>query len=315
MLASKPAPLQAGGPENIVFAEHFSSKLVTRKSRKHVDFSLFRIKVFRPHQKEIFGNDRSPPDILGSAILERPTDTAHGNNWHIGNVEDIGSEGIYFALGRASRSRVPVLDPKSGNFLETEFESAPYTHVLVDVPREIAAIAHKSSLSPDVAAVARSLVRLLSLTSVAAAERVTFEASPVSRPDEFIRALSEAFSISSFTVYFTRPNPLDVDGDFLEPMERLTQEANATDGSTTIRGSALDSEPLTQLTRSAAATGDNATARIRTGPNAISVKRSLRGDTAKVTQDALDTREERQSLLERIRTVYDTIRGGRRNSA
>lgn len=273
-----------------------------------MDFSLFRIKVFQPSQKEIFDRELSPPEVLRQAILEKPSDRSLGVIWHVGNVEQVDADGIYFALGRASRARVPVLDESTGNFIETEFDSAPYTHVLVDVPHEVAAIAHKSTLSPDVVAVARRLERLLGRTAIAKAERVTFQIAPISRPEEFIRELQRAYAITSFTVYFTRPNPVDVEGDFLRPMERLTQEANGSVGSTTIRGTALDPEPLTELTRSAAATGDNATARIRVDPGTRPVKRSLQGDTAKVTQDGLESVEERQTLIERIRHTYARIR-------
>jgi len=259
----------------------------------------------------MFTAESSPPDILRAAILEKPTAQSLGAQWHIGNVEYVNTDALYFALGRIARSRVPVLDNATGNFADTEFDSAPYTHVLIDISREIAAIAHKSSLAPDVTAIARQLARLLAETKAARREKAAFSASAISRPDQFIRELRAAYAVSSFTVYFTRPNPIDVDGDFLQPMERLTQAANGTVGSTTIRGQALDPEPLTQLTRSAAATGDNASARIRTEAKARPVKRSLLGDTAKITQESLDTRDERQTLFERLRSTYARIRDDR----
>lgn len=280
-----------------------------------MDFSLFRIKVFRPSQKDAFARDRSASEILRQAILEKPTDMSLGARWHIGNVEEVVPDGLYFALGRAGRSRVPVLDEATGNFLETEQENAPYTQVVVDVPLEVAAIGHRSSLAPDVTGVARRLERLLAQTDVARNERVAFQVSPISLPESFIRDLQRAYAITSFTVTFTKPNPLDVEGDFLRPMERLAQEANGSNGSTTIRGVALDPQPLTELTRSAAATGDDAKAWIKPEVGQRSVKRSLRGDTAKITQDGLESREDRQSLLERLRTAYARVRGADRETA
>ena len=54
--------------------------------------------------------------------------------------------------------------------------------------------------------------------------------------------------------------------DFLCPVERFTQEANGSSGSTTIKGHALDAEPLGELTRSVATTGDNVMARLYPEP-------------------------------------------------
>jgi hypothetical protein len=161
-----------------------------------LDFSLFQVKVFRPQQKDMFGTETAPPGFRRTAILEKPTEYSLGVRWYIGNVSEVNAESLYFPLCRTARSRVPLLDDTMGSFVETEFDSAPYTHVLMDVPREIAAIAHKSSLAPGVTAIALRLERLLTQTEVARRERLTSHVSAISRPDDSIRKLREAFVVS-----------------------------------------------------------------------------------------------------------------------
>lgn len=281
-----------------------------------MDFSLFRVKVFRPTQKEMFTDDVSPQAILREAVLERPTlPLMRGYDWHIGNVEVLDDSGLYFALGRTARSKVSVLDTKTGDFAEREFESAPYTHVFADVAYELVAIAQKTVLAPNVNSIGRQLGRLLNGSRAARRHRVTFAVSEISEPEEFLRELQSAYAITSFTVTFTKPNPFDVNEEFLLPMERLAQAADGSSGSTTIRGRALNSEPLTDLTRSAAATGDNAVARIRLGADSRPVRRSLKGDTAKIPEDRIETREDKLTFLQRLRAKYDEIRGDGRASA
>lgn len=274
-----------------------------------MDFSLYRIKVIRPSQKEMFREDLSSPEILRSAILARPTAIeGRASGWHVGNIEELSPTNIYFALGRTSRATVPVLS-SSGDFVETEFESAPYTHVMVDVPLEVCGIAHKANLAPTTDAIARQLERVLNAAPIAAETGTSFAVSGISQPDEFLRDLWEAYAVVSFTVFFTRPNPFDVEADFLRLMERLTQETDGSAGSTTIKGTALDREPLTKLVRSAAATGDDAKARLRLREGERPVQRSLRGANARLSQERVETTDEKARFFERLRTKYHQIRG------
>src|SRR5688572_28760433 len=97
-----------------------------------LDFQLFRLKVHR--FKSLFQADE-PPALLIRAAIESRTEkrTWRGYVWHIGNVAAIDDSGLYFAFGRTTRSNVSVFNPAEGAFVEQEFETAPYTHVIVDV--------------------------------------------------------------------------------------------------------------------------------------------------------------------------------------
>lgn len=276
-----------------------------------MDFTLYRIKIFLPTQMGIFdGSTVSPTEILREAILERPTALRSlGRRWHIGNTDQLDQDGYYFALGRTARATMPVLDEGSGNFLEAEFESAPYTHAIVDVSIEVCAVAKKPALAATADAIARHLVRVLSSADAVTRRGATVDVSVVNDPGQFLEILRAAYAIRSFTVTFRRPNPFDLNRDFLVPMARLAQETDGDSGSTTIKGQSLTEEPLEELTRSAAATGDNASARVQLHEGHSPVRRSLRGDTATISEPGFESQEQRISVLAKLREKYRSIRG------
>jgi hypothetical protein len=117
-----------------------------------------------------------------------------------------------------------------------------------------------------------------------------------------------AFAIRSFTFVAQRKNPFDVNRDFVQPFERLVEAVGAANGNVTVKGQALDNEPLTDIVRSAAATGDSAKARVQLEQGQPTVNRNLRGDPATISADDLDSVETRESALTAMRTEHRRIR-------
>lgn len=273
-----------------------------------MDLSLYRIKAFLP---PLFKDPIPPATAVRRAVEQKPTTTTglRGGRWHIGNVQSVDTDGVYFALGRITKAAVPVLDPVTGNFVESSSETAPYTHVLLDVPSEVCGIGKKSSLAPNPEAMGRYLAKVLEASEVARQYDVRFEVSPLSDPEEFLEILRAALNIRRFTVTFTRPNPFDADEDFHKPMSRLVQAAGGESGSATLKGEALAEGTLEDLTRSVAATGDNASARVQLEPGHRPVTRSLVGGTASLSTGDLDVADERPAALAKLRALYAAIRG------
>jgi hypothetical protein len=274
-----------------------------------VDLNLFRVKAFlRP----LFADEVTPPEALRRAIEEKPTSVggASGGRWHIGNVQPLDANGLYFALGRTSRATIPLLDPNTGDFRESESETAPYTHVILDVPTEVCAIARKASLAPTPTALANHLARVLNASTIAQSEGAEFEVAPLSDPEEFVSLLRAAYAIRRFMVTFSRPNPFDPEEDWHKPMERLVEKTNGKGGSTTLVGDSLSEEPLEDLTRSVASTGDDARATLQLQQGQPPVRRRLRGDTATITiAERDDETPDWRSILAKVRDKYREIRG------
>lgn len=264
----------------------------------------------RPLQANAFDPGLSAPQLLREMLLEKPTAPSQwGSQWHIGNVEIIDDSGVYFALGRMTKATLPILLKGSGDFVEEQYESAPYTHAFVDIDREVIAIAVKSSVAPTTDAIARQLEKLLAKTRAARNADAAVTVSPVSEPEQLLRALRSAYAITSFTVHFTRPNPMDVNDEFIKPMERLAQAAGGETGKTTIRGQALDPEPLADLVRSAASSGDDAVATVKPERGSKSVRRSLRGQNARISEEDASTPEDRARILAELRRKHTDVRG------
>lgn len=272
-----------------------------------MDLNLFRIKALLP---PLFADQIETAQAVRRAIEEKPTTSAaaRGVRWHIGNVETLDANGLYFALGRTSRSRVPILDPETGDFLEAESETAPYTHVVLDTPTQVCAIARNTSLAANPVSLGHHLARVLNASTIRREYGADFEVDALSDPEEFVRLLQSAYAILRFTMTFSRPNPFDAEEDWHKPMERLVEATNGQKGSTTVRGQALNEAPLEDLTRSVASTGDDARAKLRLEEGQPPVTRSLRSDTATITERSLETPAERQSVLARLRAKYRSIR-------
>jgi hypothetical protein len=94
-----------------------------------IEYSLFRAKFVRSNQRSLFYADSSPSQLFLLAIEEKPSaELREGYRWHIGNVRLFSENTGYFAIGRTTKSSIEKFDPTSGNFLDEELETSPYTH-------------------------------------------------------------------------------------------------------------------------------------------------------------------------------------------
>jgi len=274
-----------------------------------MELYLYRVKVFGPRNTQLFDKPFVPGRVLLAAIREHPTSRVYrGVSWHIGNVEAVDQSSVYFRLGRTSRAVVSQIDASTGNFVEQDFESAPYTHFLLDYDRELVAFMRRVSLAPTADAIASRLLQVLASSRIAHELRCTFSIGPISNPDNFLEALKSAYAIRSFTFSVQRKNPFDVNKDFVDPFERLVEATQARDGNVTVKGPALSEAPLEEIARSAAATGDDARARVQLASGASAVHRSLRGNVATISADELDSVAGRQAAISAARAQHDRIR-------
>jgi hypothetical protein len=281
-----------------------------------VELSLFRIKVLLDPQRDAFRPTAPRPDILREAIESRPgAESTRGRTWWIANTEPVGAEGLYFRFGRNAPRVLPISDG-AGDFGERFVEAAPHVHIVVDLATEVCAISHNADLAATPEAIARRLKEVLNSTGATEKFGVRFHVSAIKQPDTFLHELQAAYAVTSFTIYFTPPNPFDIKDDFHKEMEALAQEAGASTGRTVIRGEALDTERLERLTRSAAATGDNVRARVKTERGTKPRPAALKGTTARVTAPATaETEGGRRGLLARVKEAYQQIRGNDNGSS
>src|SRR5690606_11286274 len=134
------------------------------------------------------------------------------------------------------------------------------------------------------------------------------DVAPINDPEEFVAQLRNAFAITRFSMTFSRPNPFDVEEHFHEPMVQFLRESRGKNGRTTVNGDSLNPELLEPLARSAAATGNDASATLKRTRKGRKLRRGIKNNPAAVVHEEPVTRDEKQSLGEKIRETYAQIR-------
>ncbi len=275
-----------------------------------ITFYLYRLKIERSKEPGFFDDTTSSPsEIIRAAIEEKPSkEIRKGNTWHIGNIEQIDNNGLFFAFGRVTKSIVEKFDEESGDFLEEPENQAPYTYVVVDLEYQVCAVAQKSKIAPKVSQIARNLAKLLNETDKVKNNNLKFVMAEISDPHEFLEYVRAAYAIRRFNISFSPPNPWDVEHDFQKPMEKLLGETGGSKGKTTIQGDNLEKDPIEKLAAAAAATGNTASAQMQQEKDQKFVTKKIGGNPTTLTTDEFATSEEKKTLLSKIIALYRSVR-------
>ncbi|MDC0723743.1 hypothetical protein [Nannocystis bainbridge] len=283
-------------------------------------FYLFRIQIFRDPQLHI---EEMPmeenewmqlrPRVVENAIFNSSNPRGpKSRGWRIGNVNGLADSGcIYLRIGR-NKSLVLPLQGEKG-FGTENIESAPWTHVLVDVPGELCAIASNIQLAASTEVVALALARIVN----AAAKRefphvpLNIELTLIINPESLIDIIYNAHQITRLRATFRRPNAFDVDRDFIEPVQRMTEGLAAERGTVVLEGKDLKRENVEKTIRSVASTGDDAQIFVRERAGARVQKKELRkGNPAiiEVQDESFDEELKSCGIIYQIRALYSNMR-------
>lgn len=272
-----------------------------------VEYSLFRVKFVRPKQSSFLDDGRTPQELLLASIAERPSaELRAGYDWHVGNIQMFSNVSGYFAVGRTTTSTIEKFDPTTGDFLEEETEESPYTHCVFDASIGFVGIAKKPNLSQTTRGIANRLEQLFSRTAAVLENAIEVQVRPIPDPEGFLKALDSAFRVFSFTATFRGPNPFDADEYFQRPLAVYLSAANGERGRTTINGDDLNRDVLREVTRSTAATGNEASARVQRSRRQKAVTVNLKGDPLKrkYSEEEHDPRQ----VLEDLSGLYRRVR-------
>ena len=273
-----------------------------------LSFQMFRVGV--RSTRPLLGLPERAPTVLKQAITSLPSiELRQGRKWHIGNVAPLDNKALYFRVGRISHSTMAVYDGQS--FSDQEFETAPYTHVVLDLALEVCALARQSKLAATAQGIARQLTALLNRSTTARNMDAEFEIMPIFDPEDFVTYLTRALAVSKFWVTFKRPNPFDAEREFQRPLQHILAASGGDKGRAQLEGESLIVESLEKMARAAAATGDDAAATMALPRQRRRVVKRLRENPVVLTQEDLESDTERQELLVRMRDEYRRIRGQR----
>jgi hypothetical protein len=273
-----------------------------------LEFQLFRLQVYPSQQMNFFKEQKNRTTILIETIKSFPqAEFKEGMIWHIGNIISIEDGALYFRIGRTTKSTIEVY--KDGNFLDQEFETAPYTHVFLDAKIEVCAIAKKAKLAPRVMGISNRFVKLLNKSKKALELETEFKISELSDPKDFISYLESAYNISKFTFSFTRPNAWDVNQDIVKPLQKFAAAVDGKSGKTEIEGENLNAGILEEISRSVASTGDDASALLQIEETDKTSRKRLKGNPVLISQADVLNDKEKKEFLNKLRKIYNKIRG------
>ncbi len=277
-----------------------------------IEYSLFRAKFIKPSQKSFLHEDLTPRDMFLRALDARPSgEHRKGFIWHIGNIKYFSEDTGYFAVGRTTKSTIEKFDDTTGDFIEEELEESPYTHCVFNAHIGFIGIAKKASLASTTKGVASRIEQLLAITSVIAENNVSVEIAPIPDPEGFLHALDSAYRVIRFAATFRGPNPFDADEHFQKPLSVYLSSANGEKGKALIQGEDLNRVVLQEVTRSTAATGNEASARIIKNKSQKSLTINLKGDPIKRRYD--EDEHQPEVVLADLTSLYHRVRSDGRD--
>ena len=223
--------------------------------------------------------------------------------WRIGNVEVPNPESVRFAFGKVTQRTRELYDDVHGNFVDAPLEMALHTSVAVDLHLQVCAIAPKATVAQQIQRIASNLERLLNISKCAHEGKLEFQLTAISEPSQFVDLLRNAARIASFDITFSPPNPFDVENQFHKPVESFALAAQAKSGKLSVRGPDLTRDVLIDLSRSAASSGESASAKIQSNEESKPMLRRLSGNQATVEVNDME------NIWQKIRAAYNSIRG------
>lgn len=270
------------------------------------ELHLYRTKFIAPKQLPLLAPGLTPTDIFLIAIQSRPeVQLRRGVTWHIGNLELLEETHGRFAIGRTTKTTVERFDETTGDFVEMIDDAAPYTSIYFNATIGLIGIAKKGTVAPDTDSVARTLKILLEKTSAVIGTGVEVRIDPIPDPDNFIEKLRSAYAIKNFRASFTGPNPIDADEIFQRPMAIYCRESNAQNGHVEVSGDHLNVETLEAVTKSTAATGNNASALVKFHPRSKTTRVQLKKQALRIQ---IESDSSLTAGLEAINTAYHSVR-------
>ena len=220
--------------------------------------------------------------------------------------ETPNSESVRFEFGKITQKTREFYDDVQGNFVDAPLEMALHTSVAVDLGLQVCAIAPKGpTVAQQIQRISSNLERLLNVSKCAHEGKLEFQLTAMNEPSQFVDLLRNAARIASFDITFSPPNPFDVENQFHKPVELFAAAARAKSGRLSVRGPDLTRDVLIDLSRSAASSGESASARIQSDEESKPRLRRLSGNQATVEVN------ETENIWKKIRAAYNRIRGSK----
>lgn len=265
-------------------------------------FHLLRVRCEPLKQASLFQMPRSPGEVIIDTIRATPTAVVgRGSEWHIGKPESVGANALGFKMGRTTAVSVPKYDVETHDFFESQVDSAPYTFGVFDQYTQACGILKKSGVSQVPAEISNKLEKLLNSTSIPEQAGYRAVVDPISDPEGFLEQLRSADTITKFSFTASFENPFDVDRLIQRPAEKFTGVVGGTRTKVEVEGESLNEEVLEELSRGVAATGEAASATVRSKGARRGKRIHLRGNPV------LESVETEKTSIGLYKSIHDAV--------
>jgi hypothetical protein len=275
------------------------------------EFELYRLRLEKPRQQQLFGEFPERSDVIAKAVNSKPAvELKQTVKWHIGNVETSNGGWIYFFVGKTSLRKTEHFDEESRDFKNSLGEHSPFTYVILNPQNGLLGIAKRSKLANKTQTTANRLERILNSSKDVSESNYTAVIKHISDTHGFRQKVLAAREVRRFTFWVSPSNPIDIDGRFHQPNKDLVDASGAQEGVVSIKGRALDKEIVLNTANSVNSVGDDATASILHRDSRHPITVSIKGNPSKVsiTEDQMEERQA-EKLIEETYLKNNSIGG------
>ena len=249
-----------------------------------LEFELFRVRLEKPSQSEMFHDFPERSDVLEYSIKGKPSlELKQTVKWHIGNVELRDNGWMHFLLGKTSLRKQEHLDKTTGDFVIMNGEESPFTYGMIHLESGVLAIARKTKVAPNTQMLASRFQQIVESSETVFKSNYNVVVKFIPDPREFHTSIKLAYAVKGFEFYVSPSNPIDIDSRIHQPSKDYVDDANASEGKLSIKGDQLDKEVIVKTANSIASVGDEASASIQKSPGDRATKVHLKGDPLKVS--------------------------------
>lgn len=273
--------------------------------------TLFRIICGQVYENSLFKGTTEPRDAIIAVLKQQPSgEVREGYTWHVGNLNIISDDYIWFRFGRISDAILPQYDEINKLFIDEESEHAPNALIFLDLHYQVVAIEHNYQLLPNVVRIGKMLERVLNDWLLASLSPVKLEVRELRDLEDIISFINSSYRILTLTFEVGRKNNWDVDTHVQRPHEELLSITNGDVATTEISGSDLNKESAVRVARAVNAKGRVVKIKAMRRPGDKAIKKNSESSHKTIDIDKPKTDEDRIRTFDNIRLEYLNLRNG-----
>lgn len=274
-------------------------------------FTLFRIICKQPYETSLFPSKIEPREAILDLLKQQPSgEIREGYTWHVGNLNIVSEDYIWFRFGRISDAIVPQYDEIKKNFIDEESEQAPNALMLIDMHYQVIAIENKYQLHPKVTRIGSTFERILNEWLTATKQPIKVEIRELRDLEDIIQFISNSYRILGIEYEVARRNNWDVDEHVQRPHEYLLEFSNGDLATTEITGSNIHKEAAIKITRAINAKGRPVKIKAMRRPGEKATKKTSTDKHKTISVDKPKTNEDMVMTLDTVRLEYTNMRHG-----